>query len=147
MGRTEFPYIHTDGVELTPWFAQAFCYLFRKAYAPASENYWRVNLLQFSSCWHICTEFISIFRTPLLLLMLLLKNLVYCRITLVLIDLHWLPVCRRIDFKIATTVFKLLNYQLCSTAFLPRWSSHKIHTITIASIFCFHYLLFPLPAL
>ena len=24
--RTEFPYIRTDGVELTPWFAQAFCY-------------------------------------------------------------------------------------------------------------------------
>ena len=25
-GRTEFPYILTDGVELAPWFAQAFCY-------------------------------------------------------------------------------------------------------------------------
>ena len=26
IGRTEFPYIRTDGVELVPWFAQAFCY-------------------------------------------------------------------------------------------------------------------------
>ena len=26
IGRTEFPYIRTDGVELAPWFAQAFCY-------------------------------------------------------------------------------------------------------------------------
>ena len=26
IGRMEFPYIRTDGVELAPWFAQAFCY-------------------------------------------------------------------------------------------------------------------------
>ena len=26
IGRTEFPYIRTDGVELDPWFPQAFCY-------------------------------------------------------------------------------------------------------------------------
>ena len=26
IGRTEFPYIRTNGVEIAPWFAQAFCY-------------------------------------------------------------------------------------------------------------------------
>ena len=35
----------------------------------------------------------------------------YCHITLVLIDLHWLPVRQRIEFKLATTAFKVLHYQ------------------------------------
>ena len=35
----------------------------------------------------------------------------YCHILLVLIDLHWLPVCQRIEFKIATTAYKVLHYQ------------------------------------
>ena len=32
----------------------------------------------------------------------------FCRITPVLSDLHWLPVCHRISFKIATITFKML---------------------------------------
>ena len=34
-----------------------------------------------------------------------------CHITPVLIDLHWLPVRQRIEFKIATTAFKVLYYE------------------------------------
>ena len=37
IGRTEFPYIHTDGVELAPWFAQAFCYKPR-TFSERTEN-------------------------------------------------------------------------------------------------------------
>ena len=35
--QTEFPYIRTDGVELTPWFAQAFCYKPR-TFSERTEN-------------------------------------------------------------------------------------------------------------
>ena len=35
----------------------------------------------------------------------------FCRITPVLSDLHWLPVRHRIDFKIATITFKVLQFQ------------------------------------
>ena len=34
-----------------------------------------------------------------------------CRITPVLSDLHWLPVCHRNSFKIATITFKMLQFQ------------------------------------
>ena len=37
IGWTEFPYIRTDGVELTPWFAQAFCYKPR-TFSERTEN-------------------------------------------------------------------------------------------------------------
>ena len=35
----------------------------------------------------------------------------FCRITPVLSDLHWLPVRHRINFKIATITFKVLQFQ------------------------------------
>ena len=38
----------------------------------------------------------------------------YCGITPVLIDLHWHPVRQQIEFKIATTAFKVLHYQQSS---------------------------------
>ena len=37
IGRTEFPYIRTDGVELAPWFAQASCYKPR-TFSKRTEN-------------------------------------------------------------------------------------------------------------
>ena len=37
IGWTEFPYIRTDGVELAPWFAQAFCYKPR-TFSERTEN-------------------------------------------------------------------------------------------------------------
>ena len=37
IGRTEFPYIRTDGMELTSWFAQAFCYKLR-TFQKRTEN-------------------------------------------------------------------------------------------------------------
>ena len=48
----------------------------------------------------------------------------YCHITPVLIDLHWLPVRQRIEFKIATTAFKVLHYQQPSylAEILPRYT-------------------------
>lgn len=51
----------------------------------------------------------------------------YCRITPVLIDLHWLPVRQRIDFKIATTSFKVLHYQQLSylAEILPRYAPSR----------------------
>ena len=47
----------------------------------------------------------------------------FCRITPVLSDLHWLPVCHRINFKIATITFKLLQFQQPSylVALIPRY--------------------------
>ena len=38
-----------------------------------------------------------------------LKKSLYDHVTPCLIDLHWLPIRYRIDFKIAVTVFKCLN--------------------------------------
>ena len=35
----------------------------------------------------------------------------FCHITPILSDLHWLPVCHRINFKIATITFKVLQFQ------------------------------------
>ena len=35
----------------------------------------------------------------------------FCRITPLLSDRHWLPVCHRINFKIATITFKVLQFQ------------------------------------
>jgi hypothetical protein len=51
----------------------------------------------------------------------------YCHITPVLIDLHWLPVRQRIDFKIATTAFKVLHYQQPSylAEILPRYTPSR----------------------
>ena len=51
----------------------------------------------------------------------------YCRITPVLIDMHWLPVRQRIDFKIATTAFKVLHYQQPSylAEILPRYTPSR----------------------
>ena len=51
----------------------------------------------------------------------------YCRITPVLIDLHWLPVRQRIEFKIATTAFKVLHYQQPSylAEILPRYTPSR----------------------
>ena len=51
----------------------------------------------------------------------------YCHITPVLIDLHWLPVCQRIEFKIATTAFKVLHYQQPSylAEMLPRYTPSR----------------------
>ena len=37
IGQTEFPYIRTNGVELAPWFAQAFCYKPR-TFSKRTEN-------------------------------------------------------------------------------------------------------------
>ena len=51
----------------------------------------------------------------------------YCHITLVLTDLHWLPVRHRIDFKIATTAFKVLHHQqpLYLAQILPRYTPSR----------------------
>ena len=35
----------------------------------------------------------------------------FCHITPVLFDLHWLPVCHRISFKIATVTYRVLQFQ------------------------------------
>ena len=35
----------------------------------------------------------------------------FCRITPILADLHWLPVCHRLNFKIAIIAFKVLHFQ------------------------------------
>ena len=47
----------------------------------------------------------------------------FCRITPVLSDLHWLPVCHRISFKIATITFKVLQFQQPSylATLIPRY--------------------------
>ena len=47
----------------------------------------------------------------------------FCRITSVLSDLHCLPVRHRIDFKIATITFKVLQFQQPSylAALIPRY--------------------------
>ena len=51
----------------------------------------------------------------------------YCHITPVLIGLHWLPVRQRIEFKIATTAFKVLHYQQPSylAEILPRYTPSR----------------------
>ena len=81
----------------------------------------------------------------------------FCHITPVLSDLHWLSVCHRISFKIATVTFKVLQFQQPSyLAFLiPRYvpaqalrsssslsicvPPHKT-TMAIVFIYCFKYL-------
>ena len=47
----------------------------------------------------------------------------FCHIMPVLADLHWLPVCHRINFKIATIAFKVLHFQQPSylAALVPRY--------------------------
>ena len=47
----------------------------------------------------------------------------FCHITPVLSELHWLPVCQRINFKIATITFKVLQFQQPSylAALIPRY--------------------------
>ena len=47
----------------------------------------------------------------------------FCHITPVLADLHWLPICHRINFKIATIAFKVLHFQQPSylAALVPRY--------------------------
>ena len=47
----------------------------------------------------------------------------FCRITPILSDLHWLPVRQRINFKIATITFKVLQFQQPSylAALIPRY--------------------------
>ena len=51
----------------------------------------------------------------------------YCHITPVLVALHWLPVRHRIDFKIATTAFKVLHHQQPSylAQILPRYTPSR----------------------
>ena len=51
----------------------------------------------------------------------------YSHITPVLIDLHWLPVRQRIEFKIATTAFKVLHYQqpFYLAEILPRYTPSR----------------------
>ena len=51
----------------------------------------------------------------------------YCHNTPVLIDLHWLPVCQRIEFKIATTAFNVLHCQQpsYSAEMLPRYTPSR----------------------
>ena len=39
------------------------------------------------------------------------ENPRFCHITPVLSDLHWLPVCLKISFKIATVTFRVLQFQ------------------------------------
>ena len=53
----------------------------------------------------------------------LLKNLVFATFTPVLSELHWLPVRHRINFKIATIAFKVLQFQQPSypAALIPRY--------------------------
>ena len=47
----------------------------------------------------------------------------FCHITSVLSELHWLPVRHRINFKIATITFKVLQFQQPSylAALIPRY--------------------------
>ena len=47
----------------------------------------------------------------------------FCHITPVLSDLHWLPVRHRINFKIATIIFKVLQFQQPSylAVLIPRY--------------------------
>ena len=51
----------------------------------------------------------------------------YCHITPVLAGLHWLPVRHRINFKIATTAFKVLHHQqpLYLAQILPRYTPSR----------------------
>ena len=50
-----------------------------------------------------------------------------CHITPVLAGLHWLPVRHRIDFKIATTAFKVLHHQqpVYLAQILPRYTPSR----------------------
>ena len=65
----------------------------------------------------------------------------YCHITPVLASLHWLPVRHRINFKIATTAFKVLHHQQPSylAQILPRYipsrSLRSSSSITISAPF------------
>ena len=78
----------------------------------------------------------------------------FCYITLVLSDLHWLPVCHRISFKIATVTFRVLQFQqpsylaslipryvltraLCSSSSLSICVSHHHGSLQIIFICCF----------
>ena len=47
----------------------------------------------------------------------------FCHITPVFSELHWLPVCQRITFKIATVTFRVLQYQQPSylSSLIPRY--------------------------
>ena len=58
-----------------------------------------------------------------------------CHITPVLIDLHWLPVRQRIEFKMATTAFKMWHYQQPSylAEILPRYTPSRSSASTIIS--------------
>ena len=49
----------------------------------------------------------------------------FCHITPILADLYWLPVCDRINYKIATIALKLLHFQRPSSlaALVPRYDS------------------------
>ena len=51
----------------------------------------------------------------------------FCHFKPVLADLHWLPVCYRINFKIATIAFKVLHFQQPSylVALVPRYVSTR----------------------
>ena len=65
----------------------------------------------------------------------------YCHITPVLAGLHWLPVRHRIDFKIATTAFKVLHHQqsLYLAQIVPRYTPSRYlrssSSITISAPF------------
>ena len=60
----------------------------------------------------------------------------FCRITPVLSDLHWLPVRHRIDFKIATITFKVLQFQQ-PWAILSSCPHSTVRADTITTIFFF----------
>ena len=58
----------------------------------------------------------------------------FCRITPVLADLHWLPVCHRLNFKIANYRFQGVAFP---TAILSRYSFPTVCAHTITAIFFF----------
>ena len=65
-------------------------------------------LLKFSSCRHQISLASLAQNTLARVVAQKSRN---CHITPVLAGLHWLPVCHRINFKIATTAFKVLHHQ------------------------------------
>ena len=62
----------------------------------------------------------------------------YRHITPVLVDLHWLPVHKQFDFKIATTVYRVLHYQQSVSPKCTSQSLQSSSSITVSAARLYH---------
>ena len=104
-----------------------------KAVASSGFTPW---LLQLLFCWHICLKFVlpsacSEYPCPC------------CSSKTLFLSHHtgsdWTALAPGLPANRVSNCYHCFQGVSLPTAFLPCWNSPKIHSFTIASIFCFHY--------